>query len=369
MRRKWSRLLGISLTSALAVSCAAGADDAASQGAEDVISGKSSALDAKLKAENFARKALSTTKISSQLSSKVREAFKAGQGHEMLVQLNVSAQLKGAERVAAIKGAQEAIRSALGKGAEITRADESVPFATVRVSSEEALDQLLANDSVSAVREQAKLVPMAAGDVQSPAASAAYLNQSQAATALGVPVSTLGSRTIAATSCANSTTNGGFEADLTSWTVDVPSAQVTTFSPHGGTKHIYLADGGSVTQELGTIDSSSDLDVSVYIGIEDTLAVDARVELSACDTNGCTSLGFENVNFVASTASDIDWRQTTVAVDVATLVGHEGKTLELTLANVSDGSGLVIYFDDVTACDLGSPASTERAGVAGPVHR
>ena len=60
---------------------------------------------AEQKAESLARKVLGTTKISSQLSSKVREAFKAGQGREILVQ-PVPAQRPAAGRA----GLQQALQ-------------------------------------------------------------------------------------------------------------------------------------------------------------------------------------------------------------------------------------------------------------------
>ncbi len=367
MRRKWSRLLGISLTSALAVSCASGADDAASQGSEDeddIVAGQSEELGAaKSSAERLARVALRDTKISKAFGANVRQALAAGKGHDLIVKLNVPASLKGAERLAAIKSAQEKMRASFGTGLEIKQTLKQVPYALVHVQSEAALDQLLEHEGVSKLHEDAKLLPMTVG-VKTPTETAAYVNQSSAASALGVAVSSLGSYDVAPPSCGLSVSNGGFETgDTSGWSAT--STMMDVFSPaQEGSHSAWLNGSGSMlTQDLGVIDASIDTDVSIYVGEQNGFSLAGTLELHACsDAVTCVQVAGTSFGYTASgapTPSDLVFTQQTVTATTSQLAGHDGETLRLIITGADN-----FALDNVSSCAATGPSVTKRVGVA-----
>jgi hypothetical protein len=209
MYLRTSRLIGIALTSALAVSCSKGSSDTGTEGqqkkpafaAEERSVGDVDAGTAAL--TGAAKNALKTRKISkiqTELKDEIASALARGQGFDVIVQIKSSA-TKGGQGLRRSTTSQQALNNArtsivqdLGSGGELKQHFGSLPFVVVHVKTLAAFNSLLAHHDVARLDKEAVFRPLASVDAQvGRTAAAAIVNHNSGA------VSALGSSNTAGT--------------------------------------------------------------------------------------------------------------------------------------------------------------------------
>jgi hypothetical protein len=190
MSWRWSRLWGIALTSALAVSCSKGGSGTETEGrlpghvsdstsSSDVDAGVGSLAAGKRVDRAFgARRESVTQRVTKELLTKLRGELIAGRSQEVIVQL---ARLEVApnQLEAARRKQRSGLLTRVGNGIAVKQTFDQFGYALLHVKSVQALDSLLAQGEIKRIVANKTFSPL------STTTAATFIGQASAATTIG----------------------------------------------------------------------------------------------------------------------------------------------------------------------------------------